>query len=147
MTDIEQVSARQRAIQCREDGGNLYDCAIAAGVTEDTLRNWRKDDLAFSADLEAALMRFKISLIKETKTRKPDVILERRWKEEYGPILKDDKPNITNNILVMGDDSLVKYLYGFVNKLTGPAVPENTPTSATDAASGEGDVISENSVR
>ena len=137
MTATEKQKAKERAIETRRWGGDLEDCALQAGVTDDTIRNWRKEDLSFSEGLEAAWSDYKISLIRSVKADKPDYLLERDFRKRFH-IPKEDGGNVTNNLIVMGDDALAKYLYGFVKDLSG-----NPEKSKDDADRGESTTLPE----
>ena len=140
MTTEEKVNAKKRAVDCRREGGNLYDCAVMAGIDEKTLYRWKDEDARFVSDLEEALVEFKKSLIRGTKLKRPEFILERRWKEEYS-LPKEDPSQVTNNLIIMGDDALAQYLYGFTKRLS---VSENIAGSKEDAAGGEESSLSTN---
>ena len=130
----EQEKAKERAIETRAWGGSLKDCAIAAGVTDDTITNWKKDkDSDFSEKIELALLNFKKSLVKGVRAKKPEFILERKWKDEYGIPKEDNTGNVTN-VLIVGDEQLSKLLYGFTKRLTNA---EDQDSTEDNAVSGE----------
>lgn len=118
--------------------------AETLGVNKNTIQNWKRHPLARQALAKG--LQDAIKKMEEVGRRD-----WRMWREKAAMLRRelerkqdDDKSTITNNILVMGDDSLAKYLYGFVNKLAGqPALPEDITASESNAAGGEGDAVGE----
>ena len=50
--------------------------------------------------------------------------LERKKSDEFGFKDKKELANVTNNVLIIGDDKLSELLYGFTKKLTEGSAPQ-----------------------
>lgn len=104
---IEERMAEQkaRAIEYYEAMPVYKHAAAFAGVSEDTLQIWRKDDPQFSEDLQKAKAEF---IRKHGKKAKSEFLLERLDKENFRESKEIEvtvpKP-ILGSISVSGDDS------------------------------------------
>lgn len=77
----KQAEQKKTAIEYYRSLPVFKYAAQAAGISEDTLRNWRNDDADFSAHLNQA----KAEFIKITSKRaKPEFLLERLDRETFG---------------------------------------------------------------
>ena len=141
MTIDEKQKAKDKCIEVRQWGGDLEDCASLAGISVDTLSNWRKEDTDFSEDLQAAWVNYKLSLIRSVKVDKPDYLLERDFRKRFH-LPKEEQTGNTFNLTIMGDDALAKYLYGFIKELN---VRSDPGEGQADATGGEGSSLTENS--
>lgn len=141
MTTEEKQKAKGKCIEVRQWGGDLEDCASLAGISVDTLSNWRKEDSYFAEDLQAAWVNYKISLIRSVKADKPDYLLERDFRKRFH-LPKEENNNVTNNLIVMTDDRLAKFAYGL---LKGSSLPEDSGTNKESSSNGETGPISTNS--
>lgn len=84
MTNEKKNLAKRRAVLCIERGGNFSDCASHAGIDRATLYRWRKQDATFATRLSQARIEYKLSLITSVRERKPEFLLERQFREEFG---------------------------------------------------------------
>ena len=66
--------------------------------------------------------------------------LEKKHPDEFQPLKENERPNITNNLNIMGDEALAQFLYGFVKDLSG-----NSKESQSDANGGENTALPEGS--
>lgn len=84
MNANEKEIAQQRAIACRRRGGNITDCAVFAGVGRKTIYRWKLRDDTFDTSLSQAWREYKLQLISKVIERKPEYLLEKKFKKEYG---------------------------------------------------------------
>ena len=122
MTSEERQKAKDKAIEVRRWGGDLEDAALLAGISVDTLSNWRKEDSDFSEDIQAAWSSYKLGLIRSVKENKADYLLQNDFPKRFKK--QNEPPSVTNNVLIIGDDQLSKLLYGFTKKLTESPAPQ-----------------------
>lgn len=129
MTSEERQRAKDKCIEVRQWGGDYEDCALLAGISVDTLGNWRRDDSNFSEDLQAAWAHYKMGLIKSVKATKPDYLLQNDFAKRFKKA--NEQPTVTNNVLILGDDKLSELLYGFTQRLTNAKDQGNSSNNAT----------------
>ena len=111
--------------------------AESLGVHPNTIVKWKRHPKAKKAIVDG----IKRAVSSMENVGKRDW---RMWREKLALLTKENQKKedaqntVTNNLIVMGDDALAKYLYGFVKDLSG-----NPEKSKDDADRGESTTLPE----
>ena len=95
-TKQEKIELLDQALELRESGLDIKDCYEYIGVTRDTFYKWSRQ-YDYKRLLDQAWLKYKRSLIKQTKKRNSTYLLQNDFKDRFKPII--DKVENTNNTL------------------------------------------------
>jgi hypothetical protein len=112
MKGEEKRLAIKLAVECRQNGGTLEDAATAAGVNVSTIHRWKEKDARFAMQLRLARSQYKLGLIQQVKTRKPEFLLEKQFPKEFGKKAEElaEKPKFFTST-----EDLAKRIHRLVN--------------------------------
>ncbi|HHT9145258.1 MAG TPA: hypothetical protein ACFYD4_06185 [Candidatus Wunengus sp. YC61] len=147
MKDVQKEEEFEAFIKLIEDGSvnameHWVSIADSLGVHRNTINEWKKSPRARKAISEG----IKRALNGMENVGKRDW---RMWREKVALLTEEMEKkrdnglsSTTNNLIVISDDKLAQFLYGFTKRLS---VSEDTVGSQENAAGGENTPVPENS--
>lgn len=105
-------AAKKAMVYFRELGYDKKECALMAGYSLDTLKDWAHDDPEFSLALAQGWMKYQGTLIQKVKDKDPKYLLQNDFPKRFKKDKEIEKPDQTINFI--GYDQLAARLAGLI---------------------------------